>query len=160
MSDFRTCTPTTAGTPRCFRAPPPVSPLELGWARGLPTPDGVRQDAVAAVLRSKLSPVTGDLDVFGDGSVRMVSTPGHTVGHHSLMVHLRRAGWVILTGDVAHFQVNYDRDLVPLGNASRAETIASIGRVRGLAARYHARVIVQHAADVFGTTPRPPAFLD
>lgn len=98
-------------------------------------------------------------DVFGDGTVRMVSTPGYTVGHHSLMVRLPRAGWVILTGDVAHFAVNYDRDLVPLGNASRAETIASIGRVKGLAAHYHARVVVQHASDIFNTMPRFPAYL-
>ncbi|UVO51273.1 hypothetical protein M0208_12415 [Sphingomonas sp. SUN019] len=90
----------------------------------------------------------------------MISTPGHTVGHHSLMVHLRKAGWVILSGDVAHFQINYDRALVPLGNASLAETIASIGRLKGLAAKYRARVIVQHASDVFERRPQLPAFLN
>lgn len=137
-----------------------VSPLELTWASGRPVPDGVQPDRVAAVMRSRVDPVVGDRDVFGDGSVRMVSTPGHTVGHHSLMVRLPKAGWVILTGDVAHFKVNYDRDLVPLGNASRAETIASIARIKGLAVRYRARVVIQHAQGVFETMPKFPAFLD
>ena len=137
-----------------------VSPGEVAWASGSPTPQGVQPDRVAAVRRSKIAPVAADKDVFGDGSVRMISTPGHTVGHHSLMVRLPHTGWVILTGDVAHFQVNYDRDLVPLGNASRAETIASIGRVKGLSAHYHARVIVQHAATVFERMPKLPAYLN
>lgn len=137
-----------------------VSPKELASASGRPTPDGVQPDRVVAVLRSKIEPVAEDKDVFGDGSVRMVSTPGHTVGHHALMVRLARTGWVILTGDVAHFQVNYDRNLVPLGNANRADTIASIERVKGLAAHYRARVIIQHADGVFDRMPRPPAYLD
>lgn len=67
---------------------------------------------------------------------------------------------IILTGDVAHFQVNYDKGLVPLGNASRAETLASIGRVHGLAEHYHARVVIQHGKDIFDRMPKFPAFLD
>ena len=137
-----------------------VSPLELAWARSTPTPEGVAADQVAAVLRSRVEPVVAEKDVFGDGTVRMVATPGHTVGHHSLMVKLPQTGWMILSGDVAHYKVNYDRDLVPLGNASRAETIASIGRIKGLAARYHARVIIQHSADIFNAMPKLPAYLD
>jgi N-acyl homoserine lactone hydrolase len=137
-----------------------VSPVELAWASAASTPEGVQPDRVAAVMRSRLEPVAADRDVFGDGTVRMMATPGHTVGHHSLMLHLRRAGWVILTGDVAHFQVNYDRDLVPLGNANRADTIASLERIKGLAAHYHARVVVQHAADIFENMPRLPAYLE
>ncbi|MET1083064.1 MAG: N-acyl homoserine lactonase family protein, partial [Burkholderiales bacterium] len=74
-----------------------VSPIELAWASGSPTPDGVQPDRVTAVKRSAVEPVEADKDVFGDGSVRMIGTPGHTVGHHSLMVHLPRSGWVILT---------------------------------------------------------------
>ena len=48
----------------------------------------------------------GDLDVFGDGSVTILSTPGHTPGHQSLMVHLPKTGWVVLSGDAAHFRDN------------------------------------------------------
>lgn len=137
-----------------------VSPRGLAWASATPTPDGVRPDAVAAVARSRPRPVAEDLDVFGDGSVRMLSTPGHTPGQHSLLVRLARTGPVLLSGDVAHFQRNYDQDLVPLGNFSRAETMASIGRLKGLAAHYRARVVIQHASDVFDVLPRPPLYLD
>lgn len=137
-----------------------VSPRELAWASTSPPPDGVQPDRVAAVRASRIEPVIEDRDVFGDGTVRMLTTPGHTPGHHSLMVRLQRSGPVILTGDVAHFQVNYDRELVPQGNVSRAETIASIKRVKGLAAHYHARLVVQHASDVFARMPKFPGYLD
>ena len=133
-----------------------VSPMEFAGA----TPDRVRADAVAAVKRSRIRPAPADLDVFGDGSVQMLSTPGHTAGHHSLLVQLNKSVPVILTGDVAHFQVNYDKALVPTGNVSRAETIASIRRVKGLATHYGARVIVQHADTVFDSLPKLPGYLD
>jgi glyoxylase-like metal-dependent hydrolase (beta-lactamase superfamily II) len=137
-----------------------VSPAELAWASQTPPPDGVLADRVAAVKAARIEPVPGDLDVFGDQTVRMISTPGHTPGHHALMLTLRHAGVVLLSGDVAHFQENYDHALVPTGNVSRADTIASIGRLHGLAAHFHARVIIQHAADVFDQMPKPPAYLD
>lgn len=56
-------------------------------------------------------PVTkleGDRDVFGDGSVVIISTPGHTPGHQSLLVRLRKTGAVVLSGDAAHFKDNWD----------------------------------------------------
>lgn len=137
-----------------------VLPKELAWASASPTPEGVRPEVVAQLARSRIEPAPGDLDVFGDGSVRLISTPGHTPGHHSLLVLLKKSGPVLLSGDVAHFKINYDQNLVPTGNYSRAETLASIGRVKGLAETYHARVVIQHAEHVFDTLPRFPAHLD
>jgi len=45
----------------------------------------------------------GDLDVFGDGSVILKSTPGHTPGHQCLWVRLARTGGVLLSGDMYHY---------------------------------------------------------
>jgi N-acyl homoserine lactone hydrolase len=44
--------------------------------------------------------------LFGDGSVSALSTPGHTPGHQSLLVHLAKTGDIVLSGDVVHFQSN------------------------------------------------------
>jgi N-acyl homoserine lactone hydrolase len=43
--------------------------------------------------------VDGDHDLLGDGSVQLLSTPGHTPGHQSVRVGER----LILGADVAHF---------------------------------------------------------
>ena len=49
----------------------------------------------------KVEALAGDKDVFGDGSVVMLNTPGHTPGHHSLLVKLGGMGNVLITGDCA-----------------------------------------------------------
>lgn len=137
-----------------------VSSAELAWAGQQPPPDGVLADRVAAVKAAKVQSTRGDLDVFGDKSVQIIRTPGHTPGHQSLMVTLQHSGTFILSGDVAHFQLNYEKSLVPVGNTSRAETLAAIDRVKGLAARFHAKVVIQHASNIFEQLPKAPAYLD
>jgi N-acyl homoserine lactone hydrolase len=74
----------------------------------------------------------------------MIATPGHTPGHHSLIVRLRQKGVVMLSGDLFHQHESYDYNVVPTENYDRAETMASIDRFKRLATRYSATVIVQH----------------
>jgi glyoxylase-like metal-dependent hydrolase (beta-lactamase superfamily II) len=106
---------------------------------------------------SKVEPVALDKDVFGDGSVIMLYTPGHTPGHHSLLVKLPQMGNVVITGDAAHFRENYDNDGVPAFNVDRAQTIASIERIKKIASNFKATVIIQHdARDI----EKLPAFPD
>src|SRR6202034_4803339 len=46
----------------------------------------------------------GDTDVFGDGSVTLFSTPGHTPGSQSLLVHLKNSAFIILSVPVVHLE--------------------------------------------------------
>jgi glyoxylase-like metal-dependent hydrolase (beta-lactamase superfamily II) len=105
----------------------------------------------------KVEPVTGDKDVFGDGSVIMLNTPGHTPGHHSLLVKLKDMGNVLITGDLAHFHENYDGNGVPTFNTDRAATIASLDRFKKIAANMKATVIIQHDQRDVGKLPAFPA---
>jgi N-acyl homoserine lactone hydrolase len=93
---------------------------------------------------SKVEPVAYDKDVFGDGTVVMLNTPGHTPGHHSLLVRLKEKGAVLLSGDAAHFRENYDSDGVPSFNTHRGDTLASLDRFKKIAANLKATVIIQH----------------
>ena len=52
---------------------------------------------------NKVEPMALDKAVFGEGSVIMLYTPGHTPGHHSLWVKLPQMGSVIVTGDACAF---------------------------------------------------------
>jgi N-acyl homoserine lactone hydrolase len=105
----------------------------------------------------KVEPVVLDKDVFGDGTVVMLNTPGHTPGHHALLVKLKGMGNVVLSGDLAHFRENYDNDGVPNFNTNRAETIASIERTKQIASNAKATVIIQHDARDVGKLPAFPA---
>jgi N-acyl homoserine lactone hydrolase len=107
---------------------------------------------------NKVEPVATDKDVFGDGSVIMLRTPGHTPGHSSLLVKLAQMGPVIITGDAVHFRENWDTVGVPWFNYDRAQTVASIERLKKIAANLKATVIIQHDARDIDKLPVFPAF--
>jgi N-acyl homoserine lactone hydrolase len=107
-----------------------------------------------------LEPVVGDKDVFGDGSVVMLDLPGHTPGHHGLLVKLQHKGYVLLSGDVSHFTTNYDGNGVPSFNTNRADTLASLDRFKKLAANLHATVIIQHEPADIAKLPAFPKAAD
>jgi N-acyl homoserine lactone hydrolase len=107
---------------------------------------------------SKVEPQTLDKDVFGDGTVMMLRTPGHTPGHSSLLVKLPQMGAVILSGDAVHFHENYESDGVPSFNYDRAQTVASIERIKKIAANLKATLIIQHDARDVEKLPVFPAF--
>ena len=104
----------------------------------------------------KVEPLTLDKDVFGDGSVVVMRTPGHTPGHSTLLVRLKEKGPVLLIGDAAHFHENYDSNGVPAFNYDRAETIASLDRIKKVAANLKATVIIQHDPRDIGKLPAFP----
>ena len=107
-----------------------------------------------------LDPVTGDRDVFGDGQVVMLDLPGHTPGHHGLLIRLAHKGPVLLSGDVAHFRANYDSDGVPSFNTNRADSLASLDRFKKIAANVHATVVIQHDPDDVAKLPAFPLSAD
>lgn len=92
----------------------------------------------------KVEPLTADKDVFGSGNVVVLRAPGHTVGHSILMVRLKEKGPVLLTGDLVHFRENYAAGGVPSFNADRAQTVASIERLKQLESNLKATVVIQH----------------
>ena len=102
----------------------------------------------------------GDLDVFGDGSVTLLSTPGHTPGHQSLLVHLAKTGWIVLTGDAAHFKDNWDNDRVPSINTSAEQTHASHDRIAKIVADKRALLWINHDLPTFEGLKHSPQFYD
>jgi glyoxylase-like metal-dependent hydrolase (beta-lactamase superfamily II) len=101
--------------------------------------------------------VPQDKDVFGDGTVVMLGTPGHTPGHHCLMVKLPSGRTVILSGDMAHFKENYDSNGVPIFNVDRSQSVASIDRIRKIVTNLKAEFIIQHDARDVEKLPVFPA---
>lgn len=98
---------------------------------------------------AKVETVGVDKDVFGDGSVVMLGMPGHTPGHHALLVRLKGAGPVLLSGDQFHATESFEHDQVPTYNTDRADTLASSDRFKQVAANLKAKIVIQHEpADV------------
>lgn len=72
--------------------------------------------------------VDGDYDLLGDGSVRLLSTPGHTPGHQSVLVGEE----LVIGGDVTHFAAGLDDHRFPLFADDFEAQKASAERLRAL----------------------------
>lgn len=105
---------------------------------------------------SAIEPVSSDHDVFGDGSVTMINTPGHTPGSHSLLVRLPETGAVLLSGDTVHFNEQVTNNNVPPFNTDRAQSLASMDRLYGIAKNVPAKLIIQHEPEHIKLLPTFP----
>ena len=138
---------------------------EYSWIHSLNGPnDDVNQ--LMALARKLLGTpknlqlIDGDTDVFGDGSVTLISTPGHTPGHQSLLVHLKNSGFIILSGDVVHSEENFEKNIVPSLNTNKTESIASMEKIRQLIAIYKATLFINHDKKQTDKLKLLPAFYD
>ena len=107
--------------------------------------------------KRKVDALVADKDVFEDGSVMMLRAPGHTPGHSFLLVRLKEMGPVILTGDAVHFRENYLLEGVPGFNYDRAQTLATIQRIKQIEKNLKATVIIQHDPRDIDKLPAFPA---
>ena len=137
-----------------------VNNRELAAALVTPPPDGIDPATFSAYKSARTQLISGDYDVFGDGSVRILAAPGHTPGSQVLELKLHKSGTVVLSGDLYHLRSNREFMRVPGGNSSRAETLASANRIETRIKNNQARCVVQHDPQDFQGLPKFPAFLD
>jgi len=116
-------------------------------------------DDYGAMEDSESILITDDHDVFGDGSVRVIQSPGHTVGHTVLLVHLADAGPILLSGDLWHLSESRAHRRVPPFNVDRAQTLTSMDKVEEIVSANGARVVIQHEADHITALPPFPDYL-
>lgn len=102
----------------------------------------------------------GDHDVFGDGSVMILATPGHTPGHQSLLVRLPKTGPVVLSGDAAHFRDNFDNRRSPVQNFSKEDTLESMNRLARIVAENNAQLWINHDAAQTAKLAKAPASIE
>jgi N-acyl homoserine lactone hydrolase len=102
----------------------------------------------------------GDVDLFGDGTLKTIYTPGHTPGSMALLVHLRQSGKYVLSGDQWHTAENHARQQVPIWNYDRAQTIASGKRLDAVITQAHATLVIEHEPADNRNLPAFPRYLD
>ncbi len=102
----------------------------------------------------------GDRDVFGDGSVTILSTPGHTPGHQSLLVKLPHTGAIVLSGDAVHFKGNWDNLGVPIMNFNKEQTLASMQKISETLTKEKAQLWINHDKAQRDSLKLSPEFYD
>ena len=135
-----------------------IGSADLAALKQTPLPFGADPTPLAPWITgsSTVDPVSGDRDVFGDGSVTIIDTPGHTPGSHSLLVRLPKSGAVLLSGDTVHFNEQVTNNNVPPFNVDRAQSLASMDRLYGIAKNIPATLIIQHEPEHIKLLPAFP----
>jgi N-acyl homoserine lactone hydrolase len=92
----------------------------------------------------------GDYDLFGDGSIIVLSTPGHTLGHQSLKVKLASGQTIIMAQDAIWFKENMEG--YPAGlNYSVKDYNNSVQRLKMIRDLENAELFFGHDPDQFST---------
>lgn len=113
----------------------------------------------APLEHSKTTLLSGDYDVFGDGTVVVIATPGHTDGHCSLLVRLEHTGPVVLSGDLYHYAEEHDLKRMPDDEKTTA-TVDSRQKIEALVTRTGAQLWIGHSMEFFRTVRKSPAWYD
>ncbi|MFV1984556.1 MAG: N-acyl homoserine lactonase family protein [Thiohalomonadales bacterium] len=125
------------------------------------TPEGINIGFVPEsynLLQNNVQELQGHYDVFGDKSVVIISTPGHTPGHQALYINLPKTGKIILSGDLYHFKENRINYGIPDFNTSKRETIHSFVLMDNLLDRLNATLWIQHDKPFFESLNLSPSF--
>jgi glyoxylase-like metal-dependent hydrolase (beta-lactamase superfamily II) len=113
-----------------------------------------------------VSLLDGDYDVFGDGSVTLFYTGGHTPGSQIALVRLRNTGYVLLSGDAVHFRSNFDTRRIPRIQTANDENrwLESVPlafeRIAALLQFYGAQLWVHHDVEDYKGRTFAPQFYD
>jgi N-acyl homoserine lactone hydrolase len=113
-----------------------------------------------ALAASRTDTLHGDHDVFGDEVATLLSTPGHTPGHQSLLVRLPHTGAVVLTGDLYHYPEEREAKTFPNFEFDRGKTAASREKIEALVKRLNAQIWIEHDIRGYARLRKSPEFYD
>jgi N-acyl homoserine lactone hydrolase len=101
-----------------------------------------------------------DYDVFGDGTVIIKSTPGHTPGHQVLALKLPRTGPVLIAGDLWHYAAERTASRAPGGEANQQQTLASRAAMEAYLKQSGAQLWIEHDPETFHRLKKAPDYIE
>ena len=127
-----------------------VQRAELALARAEPK----RYDSKDWDLALEYRAVDGEHDVFGDGSVVLLPTPGHTAGHQSLWIRPATGAQFVLTADACYTREHLEKAILPTNAYDPAQMTESMNRLQSLRDRQGVTLLYGHDAEQWNTLPR------
>jgi N-acyl homoserine lactone hydrolase len=112
------------------------------------------KDAKTKILNNE------NFDVFGDGTVVMMSTPGHTPGHQVLAVKLAHRGLVVLAGDLYHYPEERTTGRIPTFEFNAEQSKASRAKIEQFVKDNKAELWIEHDIATHAKLPRSPQYVD
>lgn len=121
---------------------------------------GFDPSGYASLRGNPVQQLQGDYDVFGDGSVVIKRTLGHTPGHQALFVKLHKSGNILLSGDLVHFTDNWTHKRVPGFNFDKEQSVKTMHEMEQFLKDKHAQLWIQHDLEQNANIKHAPAYYD
>jgi glyoxylase-like metal-dependent hydrolase (beta-lactamase superfamily II) len=129
-----------------FTTPPPRQATPANYAK--------LKDAKKIIVQNK------DHDVFGDGTVVIKFTPGHTPGHQSLFLKLAKTGPVVLAGDLYHYPEERTLNRIPTFDTDRDQTRKSRQALEDFVKQSRSQLWIQHDSALYAKLNKAPKYID
>ena len=125
-------------------------------------PQGIIQPATYSALKTSKTKILDDedFDIFGDGTVVVKTTPGHTPGHQVLFVKLARTGPILLAGDLYHYPEEIATGKTPTFEFDAAMSAKSRAAMRAFVKQTGAKLWIEHDKPTHANLPKSPKDLD
>ncbi len=101
-------------------------------------------------------PVDGEMDIFGDGTLVLFPTHGHTPGHQSLRIRVTKGTDIVVTGDACYTKRNMDENMLPSISVNEDEMYRSLGTLRDLRDKQGSTIIYGHDLNQWKQIPHAP----
>lgn len=103
--------------------------------------------------------LNGDHDIFGDGKIKIIFTPGHTPGHQSLLVKLEKRGDILLTSDSVYTEEILENGILPGVFYNQDDTVKTINMIKAMR-RDGIRIITGHDPQAWSSFKLAPKYCD
>ena len=102
--------------------------------------------------------IEGEYDVFGDGRVRLIPAPGHTLGHQVLYLDLPETGPIVLSGDLYVLRIGREnRQILPI-DVDSTQSRESMNRIEAFLEKTGAELWIGHELAHFNRLKKPPQY--
>jgi N-acyl homoserine lactone hydrolase len=96
-------------------------------------------------------------DLYGDGAIVMIFTPGHAPGHQSFLINLPGSEPLLLTVDAAYTLDHWNEKALPGFLASTVDTVRSVRKLKEVARKTGAVGVTGHDPDAWPSFKQAPA---
>ncbi|PTQ56762.1 MAG: N-acyl homoserine lactone hydrolase [Candidatus Carbobacillus altaicus] len=103
---------------------------------------------------------TDDFDLYGDGTIRIFFTPGHSPGHQSFLITLPSGQKFLLTVDAAYTLEHWNEKSLPGFLASAVDTVRSVRKLHWIAEREEAKEVTGHDPDAWSSFLKAPLYYE
>lgn len=125
-------------------------------------PKGIIKPADFAALRNSKTTILDkdEYDVFGDKTVLIISAPGHTPGHQMLLLKFKKAGPVLVAGDLYHYPQERTLNRFPTFEFSVAQSTLSRQHTEELLKKTGAQLWIEHDQATFDKLKKAPQYYE